>query len=198
MSNQTPDTRSFVYYDNGLENTKQAVRAIQAGLVLGAVLAAVFGALILTATSGVLTLVAIFIGLYFLIRGLFRLVTGIFAPGLTAGGRILSIVFGVLLIVLGVFALKNLDASLAILGILIGLSWLIDGIVTLVESGHSASRGFSIFIGLVSIIAGIVVLTVPIGAVEVLTLITGIFLVVIAIAQAIAAIYIGIAAKKAR
>jgi uncharacterized membrane protein HdeD (DUF308 family) len=197
MSNQTPDTRGFVYYDNGLENTKQAVRAIQAGLVLGAVLAAVFGALILTATAGVLTLVAIFIGLYFLIRGLFRLVTGIFAPGLTAGGRTLSIIFGVLLIVLGVFALKNLDASLAILGILIGLSWLIDGIVTLVESGHSASRGFSIFIGLVSIIAGIVVLTVPIGAVEVLTLITGIFLVVIAIAQAIAAIYIGIAAKKA-
>ena len=198
MSNPTPEVRGFAYYDASQETTKQTVRAIQTGLIIGTVLSALFGVLLLTATEQILTIVPIFFGLYFIVRGLIRLVSGIFAPGLSAGGRTLSIIFGVLLVALGIFAMKNPEGSIVLLGILVGISWLIDGVVTLVESGHSYSRGFSIFLGLISIAAGIVVLTVPGESITALTMLAGIFLLALALVQLIAAISVGVMAKKAQ
>jgi uncharacterized membrane protein HdeD (DUF308 family) len=197
MSTPTPDLQGFAFYGDGHENTKQTIKVIQTGLFIGAALAALFGGLILGFTGGALLVIAIFIGLYFLIRGIIRVITGIFAPGLTAGGRTLSIVLGVLLVAVGIFALKNPGDSLALLGILIGLSWIIDGVATLIESSRAVSRGFAITAGLISLVAGFVVLFVPIEGVAVLTVITGVFLIVIAIAQVVGALVLGSAAKKA-
>jgi len=192
----SPEVRGFAYYDHGQINTRQTVKAVQTVLFIGAALSALFGILLLTSTTGFLQVVGVLFGLYFLIRGLIRLVSGIFGPGLSAGGRTLSIIFGVLLVALGIFAMRNPDDSVAILGILIGISWLIDGIVTLLESSHSTSRGVSIFVGILSVVAGIVVLSVPAASMSVLAMIAGIFLLVIAVAQVIAAISIGVSAKK--
>jgi uncharacterized membrane protein HdeD (DUF308 family) len=66
-----------------------------------------------------------------------------------------------------------------------------------VESSKSPSKTFSIIAGIISVIAGIVVVLLPLEGVEVLTMIAGIFLLVIAIAQLIGAIMIGKAAKNA-
>lgn len=197
MSTPTPDVQGFAFYGDGHETAKQSVKVIQTGLWIGAVLSGVFGAIILAWPGATLLVIAVLLGLYFLIRGLVRLVVGIFAPGLTSGGRTLSIILGILLIVVGIFAMKNPGASLELLGILIGLSWILDGIATLIESGKAASRGFAITAGVIGIIAGIVMLFVPLGGVAVLTLTAAIFLIVLAIAQAIGAIVLGVKAKKA-
>jgi uncharacterized membrane protein HdeD (DUF308 family) len=197
MSTPTPDLQGFAFYGDGHETSKQAVKVIQTGLWIGAVLAGLFGAIILAWPGATLLVIAVLLGLYFLIRGLVRLVVGIFAPGLTVGGRVLSIVLGILLIVVGIFAIKNPGTSLELLGILIGLSWILDGIATLIESGRAASRGFAIFAGIIGIVAGIVMLFVPLGGVAVLTMVAGIFLIALAIIQVIGAIVIGVQAKKA-
>jgi len=197
MSIPSADFQGFAFYGDGHENTKQTIKVIQTGLVIGAVLSGIFGGLILGWPGATLLVIAVLIGLYFLIRGVVRLVAGIFAPGLTAGGRTLSIILGILLIAVGIFALKNPGDSLALLGILIGLSWIIDGIASLVEASRALSRGFAITAGLLSIIAGIVVLFVPIEGVAVLAMVAGVFLLVIAIAQLVGAIALGSAAKRA-
>lgn len=93
--------------------------------------------------------------------------------------RTLSIILGAILIILGVFALKNPAGTLAVLGIVIGLGWIIEGIVALAESGNGASRGLAIFLGILSLVAGIIVLFVPIATVAVLVLIAGISLVIL-------------------
>jgi uncharacterized membrane protein HdeD (DUF308 family) len=197
MSTTPTDFQGFAFYGDGHENTKQTIRVIQTGLIIGAVLSGIFGGLILGWPGATLLVIAVLIGLYFLIRGVVRLIAGIFAPGLTAGGRTLSIILGVLLIAVGIFALKNPGDSLALLGILIGLSWIIDGIASLVEASRALSRGFAITAGLLSIIAGVVVLFVPIEGVAVLAIVAGVFLLVIAVAQLIGAIALGSAAKRA-
>lgn len=191
------NTTSFAFYGDSQENARETVKAIQTSLIIGAILSAIVGAILLAWTGAALFIVAMVLGIYFLVRGIVRLVSGIFAPGLTAGGRTLSIILGILLVVVGIFVLKNPGDSLALLGILIGLSWIIDGIATLVESSQAVSRGFAIVAGILGIIAGIVVLFVPLESVAVLTMIAGLFLVVIAVAQIIGAIVLGSKAKKA-
>lgn len=191
------NTTSFAFYGDSQENARETVKAIQTSLIIGAILSAIVGTILLAWTGAALFIVAMVLGIYFLVRGIVRLVSGIFAPGLTAGGRTLSIILGILLVIVGIFVMKNPGDSLALLGILIGLSWIIDGIATLVESSQAVSRGFAIVAGILGIIAGIVVLFVPLESVAVLTMIAGLFLVVIAIAQIIGAIVLGSKAKKA-
>lgn len=196
MSTPTPQS-GFTFYGDGHETSKQAIKVLQTGLWIGAVLAGVFGVIILAQPKASLILIAILLGLYFLIRGLVRLVVGIFAPGLTAGGRTLSIILGVILVAVGIIALSNPGTAIEILGILIGLSWILDGIASLIESGRAASRGFAIFAGIIGIVAGIVMLFAPIIGVAVIMYIVGIFLVLLAIIQIIGAIVLGVKAKKA-
>lgn len=191
------NTTTFAFYGDSQENARETVKAIQTSLIIGAVLSAIVGTILLAWTGAALFIVAMVLGIYFVVRGIVRLVSGIFAPGLTAGGRTLSIILGILLVVVGIFVLKNPGDSLALLGILIGLSWIIDGIATLVESSQAVSRGFAIVAGILGIVAGIVVLFVPLESVAVLTMIAGLFLVVIAVAQIIGAIVLGSKAKKA-
>lgn len=196
MSNPTNESVTFAFYGDGHENARRTVKVIQTSLIIGAVLAGVVGALILAWPVKTLLVVAVLLGIYFVVRGIVRLISGIFAPGLTPGGRTLSIILGILLILVGIFALKNPGDSLALLGILIGLSWIIDGIATLVEASSAISRGFAIAAGIISVIAGVVVLFVPIEGVAVLTMIAGIFLIVIAIAQIVGAFVLGSNLKK--
>jgi hypothetical protein len=190
------DVQSFTFYGDDAASAKSVVRVLQTGLFIGALIALVAGGAILAWPGGSSTVIALIFGLYFLIRGLVRVAVGIFGPGLTGGGRALSIVIGILLIVVGVFAFKSPSGILELLGILIGIMWIIDGIATLVESGRGSSRGIAITLGLISLIAGVAVLFVPAAAVDVLIILGGVFLIVIGVAQAIGAFTIGRMAKR--
>jgi uncharacterized membrane protein HdeD (DUF308 family) len=124
-----------------------------------------------------------------------RVVVGLFAPGLTGGGRALSVLIGLLLVVVGIFALAMPDSVLELIGLLIGVTWIIDGVATLIESGRGSSRGITVALGSVSIIAGVVVLFVPAAAVAVLVVLGGVLLIVVGVAQITAAVALGRVAK---
>lgn len=197
MSTPNAQFKGFAFYGDSANTAKATVKVIQTGLIVGAILSALVGIIVLSWPMATLVVVAVMFGLYFLVRGIVRVIVGIFGPGLTAGGRALSIILGVLLGAVGIFALMNTAGTLALLGILIGISWIIDGIATIVESSNKGSRGFAIAAGIIGIAAGVVVLAVPIDGVATLTIIAGIFLIVLAVAQALGAIVLASAAKKA-
>lgn len=197
MSTPNSNFKGFAFYGDSANTAKATVKVIQTGLIVGAILSALVGIIVLSWPMATLVVVAVLFGLYFLVRGIVRVAVGIFAPGLTAGGRALSIILGVLLAGVGAFALTNTEGTLALLGILVGISWIIDGIATLMESSNKASRGFAIAAGIVGIIAGVILLFVPIDGVSTLTIIGGLFLIVLAVAQAMGAIVLASAAKKA-
>ena len=67
MSNTSPDVQGFAFNGDGHQTAKQTVKVIRTGLIIGAILSALFGVLILTATGQVLEVVAVLFGIYFII-----------------------------------------------------------------------------------------------------------------------------------
>ncbi len=189
MSQQ--NVQGFVFYGDSADQTKTVVKAIRTGLIIGAILTAIVGGLILAWPGITLAIVAVVFGIFILVRGIVRLAAGVFGPGLSAGGRTLSIILGILLIAAAIFVLRNLEAGLAVLGLLIGLSWIIDGIAMLVESAKGPARGFSTVAGIISVIAGVVVLFIPVSGVAVLTWLAGVVFLVLAVLQIVGAIVVG-------
>jgi uncharacterized membrane protein HdeD (DUF308 family) len=85
----------------------------------------------------------------------------------------------------------NLQAAVGWLGVFIGLIvgilWIIEGIVSLSTLGDAASKGWTIFFAIISILAGIVLLFTPLYGAFVLWWLLGIALVVLGIIQIIRA-----------
>ncbi|MFT2816373.1 HdeD family acid-resistance protein [Leifsonia sp. A12D58] len=177
------------------ELTKSAVSGVRTAIAISGVIALVLGVMILVWQDATVSLIAILFGLYFLIAGIIRLVRGIFVVGVAPGPRVLNIMLGVLLIIAGIISIRNPLNSLVVLGMVIGISWIIEGVAALVETSTDSSRWFGILFGVVSIIAGIVVLLSPVESIGVLVLIGGIFLVITGILQLIQAFTFGRAAK---
>src|SRR4051794_22193228 len=139
--------------------TRDAVNAFRAAFVVGGALAVILGVVLLFWPVKVAAAIAGVLGIFFIVTGLIRVALGIFVSGSSGGHRILSIIIGILLFVAGVIALRNLPTAGAALLILtvvvIGVGWVIDGVISLVESRKAASRGWAITHGVISIVAGL-------------------------------------------
>lgn len=144
---------------------EKLLRAVRIGLGLAGVIALLLGVALLVWPGRTLAVGGALIGINLLIAGLVRTAIGIFGTAYSAGVRVLSIVLGLLVILGGIIMLRNLAASTAILliimTIVVGISWIIDGVMALVDSGNAPSRGWAIALGIVSIIAGIAVVAMP-------------------------------------
>ncbi|CAB4895584.1 MAG: hypothetical protein F2808_03395 [Actinobacteria bacterium] len=190
MSTPT-NSRGFVFYGDSAQATKQTVQTVRTGLIIGAIITAIVGILMLSFPAKTAFLAGIIFGIFVLIRGIVRVVVGIGGPGLTGLGRTLSIVLGVVLLVAGVFILLDINLGIEVLAIVIGISWIIDGIATLIESSHAAARAFSIVTGIVSVLAGIAMFFLGTLGVELIMVIIGAIAIALAIVQVIGAIVVG-------
>jgi len=150
---------------NARDMTRSAINAVRTALGVSGGVALILGIVLLFWPEKTLSVLAVFLGIYFLIAGVLRLAIGIFAHGLRGGSRVLNIILGVLLIFAGILALKNISAAAVTLVIFavafIGVAWIIEGVMALAEAGRAASSGWAIAFGILSIIAGIVVLVLP-------------------------------------
>lgn len=174
---------------------KSAINGIRVAFGIGGVVALILGILLLVWPEKSLGAVAIILGIYFLIGGVVRLALGIFSKGISGGMRTLDILLGILLIIAGIIVLKNVAASAAALLILvvavIGVGWIIEGVLSIVESRGAPSAGWAITSGIISIIAGIVVLVVPGWSAVWLVIVTGIVLIVLGIVGIVRAFTFG-------
>jgi len=180
---------------NGQDMTRSAINAVRVALGVSGAVALIIGIIIVfwpkTAAAGLVVLLAITL----LISGISYLGIGIFARGISGGSRTLDIIFGILLIIAAIVAFANLSGTTAFLavflGILVGIAWIVEGAVTLAQLGDAPSRGWAVFFGLLSIIAGIVLLFSPLWGIVVLFILAGISLIVLGIVQIIRAIRFG-------
>lgn len=175
--------------------SKSEITGVRVAIALSGLVAIVVGILILVSPTATLSVIAVLFGLYFLITGVVRVARGFLTVGASAGVRILAILLGVLLIIAGIVIIRNPLNSLVILAMVIGISWIIEGIAALVETSRDSSRWFGILFGIVSVIAGIVVLLAPVESISVLVVIGGIFLLVSGVVQIVQAFTFGRAAK---
>jgi uncharacterized membrane protein HdeD (DUF308 family) len=184
VSSNTTPTYSF----DADDVTASTVRWFRIALWIGAALSIIIGIVILAWPQSTLEVVAFFFGLYFFIVGLIRVVVGIIDRDISTGWRVASIVLGVLLLIVGVFALKDPGATLVLLALLIGISWIVEGIITLTQVSGAKTKWFPIVFGILAIIAGIICIFVPLWSLAVLTVFAAWTLIVLGVVQAVSAV----------
>ena len=155
-------------------------------MVWGA-LSAVLGGLILAWPGTSLLVASTLFGVYLLVSG-FAGVAMAFTLPESAGMRVMLFISGVLSVILAVLCLHNFGNPypVLLLSIWIGVSFIVQGFsIVAVAISYKAlpSRGWYGFLGVLSVIAGAVVLAWPWDSIAVLTLYAGILLVVMGIAQ---------------
>jgi uncharacterized membrane protein HdeD (DUF308 family) len=159
------------------------------GLVLvWGLLTIALGVALLVWPARTLLVVAVLLGIWLMITGVIQLIAA-FGPGLTGGTRALFLVSAVLSLIIGVILVNNVVGedlgqakALALLSLLIGVGWLIEGISELfgaLSHPEMEGRGWAIFSGLVGIVASIVILAWPLESLAVLAVVAGILLLVI-------------------
>ena len=164
---------------------------MRTGLIIGAIITAIVGILMLAFPGKTAVLAAIIFGVFVLVRGIVRIVVGIGGPGLTGLGRTVSIILGVILLAAGVFILIDINRGIEVLAIIIGISWIIDGIATLIESSRAAARAFSIVAGLISVLAGVGMFFLGGLGVELIMVLIGSIALALAVVQIIGAATVG-------
>jgi uncharacterized membrane protein HdeD (DUF308 family) len=191
------DPLGFWLFQGDLGGT--ALRWLKGGLWVRAILSVVLGIVVLVLAfnnpDAIVYTIAFLFAVYFWIVGLMRIVQGIVNNTVTGGIRALQIILGVLLIVAGVVAIRNPVVSLVALALVIGFSWIIEGVMAVVETAKDSSKWFGTILGVISVLAGIIVIFLPLESVGILVLFAGIFLIISGIMSAITAIMLGRAPK---
>lgn len=174
---------------------KKAKNAIRGTYAILGIAAIILGLALLIWPGATLKVAAIALGAYFVVSGVVRIVTAIVELGLPGGWRVLDILIGLMLAVGGVVTLKNAALSGATLAVLItmvvGLGWMLEGVMALVESWRMPSSAWAVIYALLSIIAGFIVLFSPISSTTWLILFGGCALVVIGIVAIVRAFTFG-------
>ena len=190
MTTSGSDFRQDGFALDALNLARSAVRGIRLGLATIGVVSIVLGLLVLFWPGATLEVLAVLFGLYFVVAGAVRILLGVFT-GLGPGLKILNILVGLALVAVGVIAMRNPAASLTALALVIGIAWIVEGVMSLAESDRGGSRWFAIVLGILGILAGIVVLFIPLESLAVLVIYGGIFLVVLGIIQVVRAFTFG-------
>ena len=195
MSSPQSNTVFAAFSLDSAELSKSAINTVRTALGVSGAVALIVGILITFWPKNSLLVITVILGIYFIIAGIAYAGLGIFSKGISGGARALDIILGVLFVIGGVIALANVQATAEVLavffGILIGILWIVEGIVTLVQSGDAPSRCWAIFFGILSVVAGIVLLFSPLWGAIVLFIIAGISLIVLGIVQIVRAFTFG-------
>jgi len=150
-------------------------------------LSAVLGVLILAWPGTSILLASTLFGVYLLVSGFVGVAMAFTLPE-SAGMRVILFISGVLSVILAVLCLRNFGDPypVLLLSIWIGVSFIVQGFaIVAVAISYKAlpSRGWYGVLGVLSVIAGAVVIAWPWDSIVVLTLYAGIFLVVMGIVQ---------------
>ncbi|MFD7404490.1 HdeD family acid-resistance protein [Streptomyces sp. NPDC059866] len=150
------------------------------------------GVLVLFWPDATLLAAGILFGLYLLVSGVLQLASA-FGTHKTTSLRVLAFISGALSILLGLFCFRGAMQSILLLALWIGIGWLFRGITqTLAAASDPAvpARGWQILLGIVTVLAGVVLIVSPFESVAVLTIVGGCWLVAVGIVELLTALRI--------
>ena len=171
-------------------------RAWQTTIFLG-VITLILGLIVSFHPSTSLNVIAVLIGLLLVISGIFHLIR-VFDSG--EAHRIWLGIAGLLLIVIGVVLIRHLHLTVALIGLIVGITWIVQGIsalVTAISGGPGEGRGWWIFFGIVSLIAGIIVTAVPTTSITTIAVLVGIWFIIMGLFEIVGGFMIRHAIHKA-
>ncbi|MEU9920781.1 HdeD family acid-resistance protein [Streptomyces griseoluteus] len=161
-------------------------------VLLTGIASLILGILVLLWPGATLLAVGVLFGLYLLVSGVFQLVAA-FGTHKKTSLRVLAFLSGTLSILLGLLCFRGPMQSILLLALWIGIGWLIRGVtqtMAAISDKRMPARGWQIFLGIVTFIAGIVLIDSPFQSVAVLTLVGGWWLIIVGIVEIITSIRI--------
>ena len=145
---------------------------------------AIIGIIVAAVPETSLAVVAVLLGVLVIISGIYNVVEAFRGE---EHGRVWRGIAGVVFIVAGLVLIRHLHLSLALIGLVIGLTWVVQGLAALIAGiSGTATRmgtGWSIFFGVISLIAGIVVISAPIASITTLAVLMGIWFIVMGVME---------------
>jgi uncharacterized membrane protein HdeD (DUF308 family) len=169
--------------------------AIRSDLTLGGLLdwRAAFAVGLLTFILGIivaalpgisLTVVAVLLGVLVIFSGIYNVVEAFRGE---EHSRVWRGIAGVVFIVAGLVLIRHLHLSIALIGLVIGLTWVVQGLSALIAGISGAATrmgtGWSIFFGVISLVAGIVVISAPIASITALAILMGVWFIVMGLME---------------
>ncbi|WP_435886178.1 HdeD family acid-resistance protein [Streptomyces microflavus] len=157
-------------------------------LMGSAVATLVPGVLVLVWPEATLHVLAVLIGLYLLLTGVFRFVAVFAREG---HERLPGLLLAVLYVLAGVLCLRNPLQTIAALSLIVGTVWLVSGILTLytaLVTENLPHRSLVMVVAVLAMVAGIVVLALPAESARALTRLLGLWLVLLGLAEVVVAL----------
>lgn len=175
---------------SALPTTPSLLPHLWKSVLVSGVLALALGVAMVAWPDISITVAAIFFGAYLLITGIEQVIFA-FSLHVTAGGRVLLFVSGAASLILAVLAFRHLYDAVLLLAIWIAVGFIFRGVATTVSAISDPTlpgRGWNVFVGVISLVAGIVVLASPFESMATLALAVGISLIFLGIMEIVAAI----------
>jgi len=168
-------------------DTLNPVRELWVPQLLMGIVALVLGVLVLFWPGISIVVASVLLGIYLVVSGIAQIIMA-FGMEVSGGYRVLLFITGALSLVLGVLAFRHFGQGYAVLllAIWIGVGFVFQGVAAIaiaISNSELPGRGWAILFGVLSAIAGVVVLAWPFGSLGVLALVTGIMLVLIGLTE---------------
>ena len=157
----------------------------------------ILGIIVAFKPGGSLNVVAVLLGVLALISGIFQLVR-VFDRA--EPHRVWLGISGFVFVVVGVVLIRHLHLTVALIGLLVGITWIVQGVAALIAAFSGAREGavwWGVF-GAISLIAGIVVTANPSTSITVLAALLGIWFIVMGVFEIIGAFLIRRALSQAQ
>ncbi|ATA28811.1 putative membrane protein [Mycobacterium lepraemurium] len=167
--------------------------------LLSGILSLALGVLVLVWPGISILVAAVAFGVYLLITGIAQVVFA-FSLHVSAGSRVLLFISGAASLILALLAFRHFGQGYAILllAIWIGIGFIFRGVATTISAVSDPNlpgRGGNIFLGVISLLAGIVVLALPFESIVTLAIVVGAWFVVIGVFEIISSFGIRKASK---
>lgn len=168
----------------------------QATLFIG-IATLILGIIVTIHPSGSLSVIAVLLGVLLIVSGIFHLIR---ALSRSEQHRTWLGISGLLFIVVGVVLIRHLDLTVAAIGLLVGITWIVQGVAAIIAAFSGARDGaawWAVF-GFISLVAGIVVTAAPVTSVTVLAVLLGIWFIIMGVFEIALAFMIRHALSSAR
>ena len=173
--------------DNQTSSFSALAASWQATLVVGT-LTFIIGLVVSFHPTSSLNVVAVLLGILMILSGIFHLIRMFDSNEMH---RVWLGIAGLMFIVVGVVLIRHLDLSRAVIGLVIGITWIVQGLTALIggmAGDVREGRVWWILFGVVSVIAGLVVISAPASSLNVLAVLLGIWFVIMGIFEIIGAL----------
>jgi uncharacterized membrane protein HdeD (DUF308 family) len=145
-----------------------------------------------------LAVTAVLLGIALLATGVLRLVHGVMAGGAVGAHRSAHLLIGILAVLAGIYCLGDIAGTVILLSLVVGLFWVMHGLVDLVAAGRPGpGRVLTGITGGLSLVAGLTVIFWPAITVPVMVAVMGAWLACDGLLLVVTLLYLRHAARAA-